>query len=133
MALTEGRLTKQRDGKDTPAPVAAATKLYTGGLACFNATGFAVPGADTAGLKFGGMILKDVDNSGGGDGDEKATLRRGVQVLMKGSGLSQANVGDRVCLVDDETVAPAGVTTNDIECGTLMEFVSATAGWVALD
>jgi hypothetical protein len=130
MALTADRPTAQKDGIDFPVPVAAATILYAGSLVCADADGFAVPAADTAGLKFLGMALKHVDNSAGANGDKTITVRAGMALRLKGSSLAQAQVGDSMYAVDDETVAAVGVTTNDVLVGTLHEFISATEGWV---
>lgn len=132
MALTQDRPSAQRDGVDIPVPVAASTKIYAGSIGAIDADGYAVPASDTAGLKVFGVPQDQVDNSAGADGDETVVMRRGRVWLMKGSGLTQSLVGSIVYVVDDETVGPASVPTNDIPAGTLMEFVSATAGWVLI-
>jgi hypothetical protein len=133
MALSADRETREKIGIDTPVPVAASTKLYGGGLVAVDADGYAVPGADTAGLKICGVAQEQVDNSSGADGDLTVKVRRGRAFLLKGSGLTQAMLGDTLYAVDDETVAAASVTTNDIPAGKMVEFVSATAAWVLID
>ncbi|MCY1266027.1 hypothetical protein D9M68_325520 [compost metagenome] len=46
MALTKDRNTPRRDGVQFNDPVAAGVKIYAGSLACLDASGNAVPGAD---------------------------------------------------------------------------------------
>lgn len=131
-ALTADRATKMRDGNDTPVQVAASATIYTGSLVCADADGFAVPAADTAGLRFLGMAIEQKDNSAGADGDLAVVVRSGCQVLIGGSGLAQTMVGDTLCAADDQTVAAASATTNDIAVGTLAQYVSTTSAWVAI-
>ncbi len=128
MALTADRNTTYCDGVEIAVPVAAATKIYAGSLVMANSSGYAVPGADTAGAKFLGVALQYVDNSSGGNGAKTVVVRRRGIFDFKGSGLTAAMLGDTMCLVDDETFAPASVTTNDIPCGTLVQYISSTRG-----
>ncbi len=128
MALSADRNTTYREGVEIAVPVAASTKIYAGSLVMVDANGYAVPGADTANCKFIGVALQQVDNSSGGNGDKQVVVRRQGVFDFKGSSLTQAMVGSPMYLVDDETFAPASVTTNDIPCGRLVQYISGTRG-----
>lgn len=132
MAFSQDRATQQREGYEFAVPVAGSTVIYAGSIVAVNSSGYAVPASDTAGLKVLGMAIEQVDNSDGADGAKQVVIRRCRAFLLKGSSLSQANVGGTVYAVDDETVAASG-TTNSIAVGKLLEIVSSTAGWVWID
>lgn len=130
MALTKDRNTTYREGIEIEVPVAASTKIYAGSLVAVNSAGYAVPGADTAGLRFMGVAMQNVDNSAGSNGDKNVVVRRAGVFDFNGNTLTQASVGTVMYLYDDETIAPASVTTNDIPCGRLVQYISATRGVV---
>ena len=132
MALTQDRASAQRDGVDVAVPVAAAAEIFAGSIVALDADGYAVPASDTAGLTVFGVAREHVDNSDGSDGDLDVIVTRGKDWLMKGSGLTQALVGQTVYVSDDETVTTAATATNDIPAGTLTQFDSATSGWVRI-
>lgn len=132
MALSGDRATDYREGVEKDYPVAASTKIYSGSLVAVNASGYAVPAADTAGLAVVGVAMARADNSAGAAGDISVVVRARGEFRFKGSGLSQALVGQNVCAVDDETVAGAATTTNDVVVGKLSKYLSATDGWVAI-
>lgn len=130
-ALTEDRETRRKDGKIGQGPVGAASTLFGGALICTNASGCLVPGSDTAGLALAGVSKDRYDNSSGADGDLTAEYERdGLHLMNVGSTITQANVGDSVCIVDDQTVDLAANTTNDIPCGKIAEFVSSTKAYI---
>jgi hypothetical protein len=130
-ALTEDRDTRRKDGRIGQGPVAASTKLYGGGMVCHNAAGYVVPGSDTAGLVLAGVCAGQQDNSAGANGDLTAEYERDGLHLMNFSGTAtQANVGDSVCIVDDQTVALAAMTTNGIPAGKIAEFVVSNKVYV---
>lgn len=64
-ALNKDRATPYREGIEIEFPVAANSKIYSGSLICADTNGYAVPAADSPGLKFLGVALKQVDNTGG--------------------------------------------------------------------
>lgn len=131
-ALTADRATEYREGVEIENPVAASTKLFSGSLACFNSGGYLVPAADTAGLTKAGVVMAQADNSAGANGDIKAVIRRKGVFRFKGSSLTQALVGQNMCAVDDQTIAAASVTTNDVVVGVLVGYISATEGWLEI-
>ncbi|MEM1415120.1 MAG: hypothetical protein AAGH15_09480 [Myxococcota bacterium] len=110
MPLTAARRTeKLSDLGFRDVPVAAGVICYAGGQAVINATGYAAPATTATGLKAAGKFLDTVDNSGGLDGAETVRIEcDSAYPWANSSGadeITQANVGDTVFMVDDETVA----------------------------
>ena len=92
-----------------------------------------MPGADTAGLIFQGVSLQHKDNTSGADGALSCVVHRRGLIKCAIASASQANVGDRVYLVDDETVGLIGTTDNDIFCGIIAGFIDSTHVWVDIE
>lgn len=133
-ALTEDRLLQKSDGVELDFPVAATEKIFGGALACVNAAGFALEGSDTAGLIFQGVCMNQVDNSSGANGALSVVLRRrGLVLVIMGTAITQANVGDNVFLVDDQTVDLTANVTNKILCGIIAKYVSTTLAWIDIE
>jgi hypothetical protein len=129
-ALTKDRATPYRDGIEIDFPVAADIKIYAGSLVCANTTGYAVPAADTAGLKFAGVALEQADNTGGANGAKTVRLRRSGVFEFDAASITQAMVGTAMYTVDDHTMDDATGPTNDIRIGILVKYVADTIGWV---
>ncbi len=130
-ALTGDKTTEYTEGAELSIPVDDGDKIYAGALVCVNADGYAVPGADTAGLIFEGISRESVDNSLGQDGDVSVTVRRrGLFKMAFGHEISQANVGDQAFIVDDQTVDLAANCANDIFCGIIADVIDSTHAWV---
>ncbi len=129
-ALTKDRATSYREGVEIDFPVAATTKIYAGSLVCVNASGYAVPAADTAGLKFIGVALQQMDNSTGANGDKSLRIRRTGVFEFDAASITQAMVGDPMYAVDDHTFDDAAGPTNDVKVGVLLKYASATRGWI---
>lgn len=129
-ALTQDRATPYREGIEIEFPVAAATRIYAGSLVCANAQGFAAPAGDTAGLKFLGVALEQVDNSGGAAGAKTVRLRRSGVFEFNAASITPAMVGDPMYVKDDNTFDDAGGCTNDIKAGVLVKYVTDTKGWI---
>jgi hypothetical protein len=133
-SLSADKKTEYKEGVEIPAPVAALTKIFAGAWVCVNAAGYLVPGADTAALIFHGISRQYVDNSLGADGDLTGLVRRrGLIKATLGHAITQANVGDNVFLVDDETVDLTAYTTNDIFCGVIAEYIDATHAYIDIE
>jgi hypothetical protein len=131
-ALAANRYTSHRDGLCTAHPVGAAKHIYKGSLVCA-ASGYAGPGADISGLIFLGVALEEADNSGGSAGDIKVkVLTHGVFSFAKSGTIVQGDVGKPVYIVDDQTVALAATTTNDVPCGRIEGLDGASSLWVRL-
>jgi hypothetical protein len=131
-ALAEDRSTEERPGQYRTYGVKAATKIYAGSMVCVDADGYAVPAADTAGLIFVGRAEEQIDNTDGSSGDLSITVKRGT-FNWDATGLTAANVGDAVFVLDDQTVGIASGSTNKVFAGVISEVVSSTSAWVEQD
>jgi hypothetical protein len=132
-ALTKDRATPYRDGIEIEFPVAANGKIYSGSLVCANSTGYATPAADTAGLKFLGVAVEQVDNNGGAAGAKKVRIRRVGVFEFDALSISQAMVGNAMYVCDDHTIDDSSGPNNDIRVGILVKYVSDTKGWVDIN
>lgn len=131
-ALAINRYTKYRDGLISAHPVKGGARIFKGGLVCCDADGLAVPGSDTAGLAFLGIALEEANNIGGLSGALRVRVQtQGVFSLAKSGAITQANVGQWLYIVDDQTVSLASQATNDVLCGRL-EALDEQDVWVRL-
>lgn len=103
-----------------------AVKVFKGSNLNYNASGFAVKSSDTASEAFAGVAMETVDNSAGTAGDKYVRVWKEGVFSMTASGATQAWVGQNVCAVDDNVVALAATTTNDVIVGRVVGFISAT-------
>ena len=133
-ALTEDKELQYTEGVNLAFPVEEAKTIYGGSLVCVNANGYAEPGADTSGLIFEGVAIEQQDNSSGADGDKDVVLRRrGLVKCILGHSISQANVGDNVFLVDDQTVDVTANVTHNIFCGIIAYYIDTTHAWIDIE
>lgn len=108
-----------------PLPVKAGARIFLNAITCTDANGFAVPGANTAGLRAQGVAWKSFDNTNGADGTLGDTFNafgavRFVEVDTQGEWEfsftgAVPKPGDNAFIVDDNTVAT--VTSNSILLG----------------
>ncbi len=132
MALTADRKTNMKDGELISVPVAAATKIYAGGLTVANATGFAAPGSVATTLTYLGRAEETVDNSSGADGDKNVLVRRKKAFKFKNYGsdlVTQADLGKTCYIFDDETVAKTNGTSTRSAAGVVVG-VESDGVWV---
>lgn len=122
-ALVADRNTQMKATELLPVPIAANVKIFIGALVAANATGFATPGVLSTALTYLGRAEEFVDNTGGADGAKTVMVRR--EKAFKWANLAadlvtQARVGKRCYIADDQTVAatsgngtrsPAGIVT----------------------
>jgi hypothetical protein len=127
-ALSADRETARKDAGLKSYPVAGSTTIYKGGMVCIDADGYAIPAADTAGLKFAGVAYEQADNASGSDGDEDVRVFDEGYFKLAASSIAQTQVGDEMYVVDDQTFDET--TSNSVSCGKLVEYVSATEGWL---
>lgn len=124
--LTADRDALRQDGHIISMPL-AAVKVFKGSLLANNTSGYVTKAADTASFTLAGIAYEQVDNSAGAAGDKNVRVeRRGVFELNFSGTATQATVGLPVYMVDDNTVALAATTTNDVMVGRVVSFVSAT-------
>jgi predicted RecA/RadA family phage recombinase len=90
-------------------------------------------GADTASHTFVGVADQSKSNAGAADGAEEVKAwKTGVFEFVAASA-TQAWVGVTVYIVDNQTVALAATTTNDIAVGKVVALISATKVRVRID
>lgn len=134
MSLTADRNTPRRAGSVVALPVAAATLLYAGCLACVNASGFLTKGAATNTLRAVGRLNQFIDNSNGGNGDVLAEVEAGVFQYDNSAGadeLTLADVGHVCFVVDDATVAKTNGAGVRPRAGIVMD-VDDEGVWLAV-
>jgi len=130
-ALAADRDTRKKPGVLGEGPVAASKTIYGGAAICFNATGYLTPGDDAANLIFAGIAVDQKDNSSGSDGDlDVAFERDGLHLMVLDTAITQANVGDQVYLVDDQSVDLAANVSENIFCGVIAEYVTTTLAYI---
>ena len=132
--LAADKAVEYTEGAEVPFPVINADIIYAGANVCVNAAGYALPGADTAGLLYAGVAVEYVDNSAGAAGAKTVALRRrGLIKMTFQTAISQANVGDGVFLVDDNLVDVTANVTNKIFCGIIAGYIDTTHAWVDIE
>lgn len=126
-ALTENvhRMHSVHQPQFLPLPVKAGARIYLNAITCTDANGFAVPGANVAGLRAQGVAWKSFDNTNGADGTLGDTFSafgavRFVEVDSQGEWEFTftgpvPKPGDNAFVVDDNTVAT--VTSNSVLLG----------------
>jgi len=128
-ATTVSIVTPRRDdGKCERYAIYQAIKALTGTLKNFNTSGYLVEGSDTASEIFAGVGAEEVDNSAGASGALTAKVYTdGIfDFTLQGGGAAVTDIGTRVFVKDNQTVAKAADATNDIPCGTIVAIRSAT-------
>lgn len=114
--------------------VAAATTIYAGAMVAVNATGYAVPASDTAGLTVIGRASCMADNSAGADGDMVLEVLKAVYKYKTegGSACDLADVGQDVFVLDDNTVVKTAGAVNAVVAGKCDEIDDDGDVWVAI-
>ncbi len=109
--------------------------IYKHSLVMFDATGYAVSGADTASCIFAGVAVDKVVLTTETDGtSEIEVYTEGEFLYTYGAGsLAITIVGDAVYITDDITVDLAGTTTNDIPIGFVSRWVDADTCYVKIN
>lgn len=109
MKLAQDRNTHQMDATAVPVPVKAGQVIFAGSLVCTDETGFAVPGADTAGLAYAGRAESKVRSMGLADGEVAVIVRRKVAFKWANDGsVTGAHLMRPAFVKDDQTVAATG-------------------------
>lgn len=110
-------------------PVKASTTITSGTIvAVATADGYAVPGADTAGLVAVGVAAKTVVNAGVSGAVDVQVYRTGLfEFAVTGTA---PVIGASAMISDASTVAAAATTTNDIKAGVVVGDGAAGKLWV---
>jgi hypothetical protein len=131
MALSKNAELTYKETELKAYPIADNVHIYKGALVCVNSSGYAVPGADTAGYRFVGVAHAECDNTlTGHAAGLKDVLVDNKRFQLPATSISLAMTGQMMYLVDDATVDDIAGVTNKIAVGELDEYVSATSGWV---
>lgn len=134
MTLAADKALEYTEGVELDFPVINADIIYGGSFVCVNAAGYALPASDTAGLIFQGIAVNRADNSLGNAGDISVTLRRrGLVRATLATAISQANVGDNVFLVDDESVDLTANVTHKIFAGVIAKYIDTTHAMIDIE
>lgn len=128
--LSRDRATPYREGVEIEYPVAVCTKIFAGSLVCTNAEGFAVPGADTSDLRLAGVALEQVDNTAGANGAKTVRVRRRGVFEFDAASITQAMVGDLMCIVDDHTFTSPDGVIHHVKVGALVKYGVTGKGWI---
>lgn len=134
MPLTADRNTARRAGTDFSAPVAAATKIYAGGIVCLDASGNATPGAAATTLTPVGRAKATVDNTGAA-GVLSVEVERGVFKYANSAAadlITRAEIGDVCYIVDDATVAKTNGGSTRSRAGLICDVDADGQVWVEL-
>jgi len=102
--------------------------IYKGGFVTLTAAGLAVAGQATAGYKFAGVAAEKVDDSAGAGTKWCKVFTEGL-FKFAATSITQAMVGEMMYLTDDQTFDETPATV-PIPVGILVEYVSATVGWI---
>lgn len=117
-ALTTARDTQRRPGVRISVPLAAAARVFEGGIVCINAAGWGTKGATSTTLKAVGVAESTVDNSSGANGDLAVEVLRGWHKFANSTStdaITLADYGAQCFLVDDQTVAKTnGANTRSV-------------------
>jgi hypothetical protein len=128
-ALSKDRNTAYREGKEIEFPVITSGEIFAGSLVCLQgSSGYARAATDTSGEQFIGVAQEYVKNTGSSGSKTVRVARTGAFKFALSSG-SQAQVGDVMYIVDDQTVAATG-TSYSIVAGRLVKYESSTVGWI---
>ena len=123
VALTASRNTPNKDGQLVMFPVAAGVKIFAGALVALNAAGFLVPGSLSTTLRYQGRSEDYCDNTTGADGAKTLAVRRKLAFKFANhtaDPVAQADVGNTVYIVDDQTVAKTKGTGTRSAAGKLL-------------
>lgn len=124
---TAARDVKRSQGDIITLQVEAGDVIYAGTIVNIDADGYGIKGADTAGHVLGGIACDTVDNTGGADGaKEVAVYTEGTFEFAFSGTAAQTDVGTNAYVVDNQTVALAATTTNDVLVGKIVEFIDAS-------
>jgi hypothetical protein len=128
MPATAAIDTPERAGESISLPLAAATNIFAGTLVALDASGNAVPAADTAGLRVIGRAEEDVANPGLA-GVKAITVKRGV-FLYANSATAAVDADDKgkIAFVEDDGIV-AETSTHKVKAGRVVD-VDSTGVWI---
>lgn len=126
-ALTQGRPTPERDGRDFGFEVAAGATIYLGALVGLDAMGKAVAASPAA------KVVVGVARNPAVSGEEVATMR-GTFLFENSAGgeaLARTDIGAKAYVADDQTVKKTAGSPAAPAAGVVMD-VDADGVWVKI-
>ncbi len=132
-AATSDRNTRNRTGDLRSLPLAAATRIWAGTIACINASGLLVSGATATTLKAVGVPTVTLDNSAGAASAISGDVARGVwgpfDNSAAGDQITLADIEGTAWIVDNQTVAKTNGSGTRSAAGKIFA-VSAEGVWI---
>lgn len=124
--------TKRLEGDLREVPLKADEVIYAGAMVVRSqSNGYGYDGVDSANMVFAGIAEEAQDATDEDDGAVSAKVRRhGVFKLLMAA-VAITDIGKKVYLSDNQTVAFTG-TTNGIYVGRVVGVYSSTYAWVAI-
>jgi len=107
-------------------PVEASAQIYKGAIVCINSSGYLVAGADTSGYLCAGIAYENV--LGTTQGAKFCRVYTEGVFKLTAISIAQTQIGDAMYVYTDKEFDET--STNSVLLGVLMEYVSATSGWV---
>lgn len=130
-ALTKNKDVPHKEGVIESYLVKANTRVFKGALVAVDADGWLLPAAGAASLSVVGKAIEEANNLGGTDGAIGCRVLQGVVVKVVATSITQAMLGEMMYIVDDQTVDDTRGTYG-IKAGILVEYETATSGWIML-
>lgn len=129
---TANREPNRQEGRQL-ALLASNLHFYRGGIVVFNGTNnYVVKGADTAAMKLAGVVASEADLTDLSAGEGRVEVYREGVFEFKTTGTAP-KLGDKVYISDDQTVAIAATTTNDVPVGVVVEIPATGYARVQID
>lgn len=128
VAATKDRNTESKHIALKRYKLAASTTIFKGTMVCLNSSGLAIPAAAASGNQpVAGVALEGAKSAA--TGDTYVTLMSGRAFKFAGDTLQQNDVGKVVYADDDQTIDETQATNAPL-AGILVEYESASLGWV---
>jgi hypothetical protein len=124
-AVTANQLKKRRGAEMGCGPVAATTHLYEGTFCFWNVSGYLDDDTAAGANKFAGIVLEEVDNSSGLDGEMKAEYYQEGIFYLPGSGFAITDIGKEVFASDNYTITLTDAAAA-VPIGVVAEYISST-------
>lgn len=124
MAVTANQIIIAQEGDRQNGPAAASTHFYQGTLSYVNSSGYVVDIVASGANPFFGVVVSEVDNSSGSNGDLNVEVYADDIFQMVGSGFTQATVGLDIYGSDNFTVTTSSSSTSYI--GRCVGYISST-------
>lgn len=127
-AQTEDRTIARKGGDLFAATIAATEEIFKGALVSLDSTGYVKPAADAAAERLLGVSETNYDNTSGADGAADIEGRRNPVFEFVCAGMTLADLGADVYVVDDQTVG-LGVVAQPVNVtGAVVERIATSLG-----